>query len=85
MKILLVEDDAKIASFVAKGLREASYMVDISPNGEEGCELGKKNGYDAAMVDLMLPKTGWLERDRALARGAVEAAGVDPEREAVAG
>jgi two-component system OmpR family response regulator len=60
MKILLVEDDAKIASFVAKGLRESSYMVDISPNGEEGCELGRKNSYDAAIVDLMLPKLDGL-------------------------
>jgi two-component system OmpR family response regulator len=60
MKILLVEDDAKIASFVAKGLRESSYMVDISPNGEEGCELGKRNNYDAAIVDLMLPKLDGL-------------------------
>jgi two-component system OmpR family response regulator len=60
MKILLVEDDVKIASFVAKGLRESSYMVDISPNGEEGCELGRKNGYDAAIVDLMLPKLDGL-------------------------
>jgi len=60
MKILLVEDDAKIASFVAKGLREATYTVDISDNGEEGCELGQKNSYDAAIVDLMLPKQDGL-------------------------
>src|SRR5271154_724259 len=60
MKTLLVEDDVKIASFVAKGLREAGYMVDVSPNGEEGCELGKKNSYDAAIVDLMLPKLDGL-------------------------
>ncbi len=68
MKILLVEDDVKIASFVAKGLREASYTVDISENGEEGCELGRKNNYDAAIVDLMLPKMdglGVIERWRA--------------------
>jgi DNA-binding response OmpR family regulator len=60
MKILLVEDDAKIASFVAKGLREASYTVDISENGEEGCDLARKNNYDAAIVDLMLPKLDGL-------------------------
>jgi len=60
MKILLLEDDAKIASFVAKGLREASYLVDVSANGEEGCELGQKNPYDAAIVDLMLPKLDGL-------------------------
>ena len=60
MKILLVEDDAKIAAFVAKGLREAGYVVDLSANGEEGCDLGRKNPYDAAIVDLMLPKLDGL-------------------------
>ena len=68
MKILLLEDDAKIAAFVAKGLREAAYVVDISSNGEEGCEWGRKNPYDAAIVDVMLPKLdglGVIERWRA--------------------
>jgi DNA-binding response OmpR family regulator len=60
MKILLLEDDAKIASFVAKGLREAGFVVDISANGEEGCAFGLKNSYDAAIVDLMLPKVDGL-------------------------
>lgn len=60
MKTLLIEDDDKIASFVAKGLREAGYVVEISSNGEEGCELGRKNTYDAAIVDLMLPKMDGL-------------------------
>ncbi len=60
MKILLLEDDVKIAAFVAKGLREAAYVVDISANGEEGCEMGRKNAYDAAIVDLMLPKLDGL-------------------------
>lgn len=61
MKILLLEDDVKIASFVAKGLREASYDVDVSANGEEGCEMGRKSSYDAAIVDLMLPKLDGLD------------------------
>ena len=68
MKILLLEDDAKIAAFVAKGLREVNYVVDISSNGEEGCEIGRKNSYAAAVVDLMLPKLdglGVIERWRA--------------------
>ena len=68
MKILLIEDDAKIAAFVAKGLREANYVVDLSSNGEEGCEAGRTNTYDAAIVDLMLPKLdglGLIERWRA--------------------
>jgi DNA-binding response OmpR family regulator len=60
MKILLLEDDPKIAAFVAKGLREANFVVDVSANGEEGCELARKNSYDAAIVDLMLPKLDGL-------------------------
>jgi DNA-binding response OmpR family regulator len=67
MKILLIEDDVKIAAFVAKGLRDANYVVDVSTNGEEGCEMGRKNAYDAAIVDLMLPKLdglGVIERWR---------------------
>jgi two-component system, OmpR family, response regulator len=67
MKILVIEDDAKISAFVAKGLGEAGYAVDVSANGEEGCEMGRKSGYDAAIVDLMLPKLdglGVIERWR---------------------
>ncbi|MCE0482784.1 MAG: response regulator transcription factor [Methylacidiphilales bacterium] len=60
MKILLIEDDAKIASFVAKGLREANFIVDVSSDGEEGAEMARKNPYDAAIVDLMLPKLDGL-------------------------
>jgi len=60
MKILLLEDDAKIASFVAKGLREAGYVVDVSTDGQDGFELGRKNGYDAAIVDIMLPQLDGL-------------------------
>jgi two-component system OmpR family response regulator len=60
MKILLLEDDTKIAAFVSKGLREAGYVVDVSSEGEEGHELGAKNSYDAAVVDLMLPKLDGL-------------------------
>ncbi|HEY0255941.1 MAG TPA: response regulator transcription factor, partial [Candidatus Methylacidiphilales bacterium] len=60
MKILVLEADAKIASFVAKGLREANFIVDISTNGEEGCEQARKNPYDAAIVDLMLPQLDGL-------------------------
>ena len=68
MKILLLEDDAKISAFVAKGLREAGYTVDVSVNGEEGCEMGRSTTYDCAIVDLMLPKLdglGVIERWRA--------------------
>ena len=55
MRILVVEDDKKIASFVAKGLKEAGYAVDIAHDGREGLDLGLSGVYDAAVVDIMLP------------------------------
>ena len=55
MKILLVEDDADIASFVSKGLREASYGVDVALDGHIGCERAMTGLYDVIILDLMLP------------------------------
>ena len=55
MRILVVEDDKKIASFVAKGLKEAGYAVDVAPDGLDGLDLGLSGLYDAAVVDIMLP------------------------------
>jgi len=55
MRILVVEDDTKIASFVANGLREAGYAVDLAPDGTEGLHLGASGSYDAAVIDIMLP------------------------------
>jgi DNA-binding response OmpR family regulator len=55
MRILVVEDDTKIASFVANGLREAGYAVDHAPDGTEGLHLGASGSYDAAVIDIMLP------------------------------
>jgi two-component system OmpR family response regulator len=60
MRILLVEDDVKIASFVSKGLREAGYAVDHAANGEDGLHLALSEPYDAAIVDIMLPQTDGL-------------------------
>ncbi len=55
MRILIVEDDQKIGSFVLKGLKEAGFAVDLTNNGEEGLQLALTGNYDAAIVDLMLP------------------------------
>jgi len=60
MRILLVEDDREIASFVAKGLRQASYAVDVVGDGEEGLDRALGESYDAAVVDIMLPKIDGL-------------------------
>jgi two-component system OmpR family response regulator len=60
MRILLVEDDVKIASFVEKGLQAAGYAVDHAPDGEAGLHLALTEPYDVAVVDIMLPKLNGL-------------------------
>ncbi len=70
MHILIVEDDSTIADFVAKGLTEAGFAVDVAADGERGAELATTTPYDAAIVDLMLPRMNGLEViDRMRARG----------------
>jgi two-component system, OmpR family, response regulator len=70
MRVLIVEDDATIADFVAKGLTEAAYAVDVAADGERGLELAAANAYDAAIIDVMLPKLdGLTVIDRMRARG----------------
>jgi two-component system OmpR family response regulator len=61
MRLLLVEDDFKIARFVAAGLREAGFAVDHATDGEEGLFLALNEPYDAAVIDLMLPKLDGLK------------------------
>ncbi|MEJ2244927.1 MAG: response regulator transcription factor [Acidobacteriota bacterium] len=55
MRLLLVEDDAKIASFIIKGMKSAGYAVDWADDGEKGLRLALTEPYDAAIIDLMLP------------------------------
>jgi two-component system OmpR family response regulator len=72
MRILLVEDDREIASFVAKGLRQASYAVDVVTDGEEGLDRALGESYDAAVVDIMLPKRNGLSLIEELRRQKVK-------------
>lgn len=60
MRILVVEDDNKIASFIRMGLRQAGFTVDHAADGEEGLDLALHGGYDAAILDIMLPKLDGL-------------------------
>ncbi len=60
MRLLLVEDDSKIASFVVKGLEEAGFAVDHAADGEEGLYLALNESYDVAVIDIMLPKLDGL-------------------------
>ena len=60
MRILLVEDDHKIASFIIKGLKAEGFAVDHAFDGEDGLHLAVTEPYDAAVVDIMLPKLDGL-------------------------
>jgi len=56
MRILLVEDDAALADATAKALRAEHFAVDVAANGEDGAHLGDTESYDAAVLDLGLPR-----------------------------
>ena len=56
MRILVVEDEKKIADFIKRGLKEEGYAVDSAYDGEQGLFLSKTNEYDLILLDLMLPK-----------------------------
>lgn len=61
MKILLVEDDRLLAQEIARALREENFAVDVAANGEDGQHLGETESYDAAVLDLGLPKVPGVE------------------------
>ena len=60
MRILVIEDDPKIASFIVKGLKQNGFAVDHADNGEDGLHFALSAPYDTAVVDIMLPKRDGL-------------------------
>ena len=61
MKILIIEDDEKIVSFLKKGLVEECYVVDSATNGDEGLYLASVNEYDLILLDIQLPVKDGIE------------------------
>jgi DNA-binding response OmpR family regulator len=61
MKVLLVEDESKVANFISTGLQEEGYAVDIAPDGKRGLELINEFTYDIVLLDLMIPEIDGLE------------------------
>jgi DNA-binding response OmpR family regulator len=61
MKVLLVEDEAKVANFISKGLQEEGYNVDVAYDGKKGLELLKEFNYDIVLLDLMIPEVDGLQ------------------------
>ncbi len=61
MRILVVEDEHKIANSIKKGLEQESYAVDVAYDGEQGFDLAVTEDYDVIVLDLMLPKVGGMD------------------------
>jgi DNA-binding response OmpR family regulator len=72
MRILLVEDERKVASFVARALRETAYAVDVAPTGEEGLHLALENSYDAILLDVRLPGMSGIDLCRKLRQAEIQ-------------
>jgi heavy metal response regulator len=66
MRILVIEDEVKIAQFIKRGLKEEGYAIDVAVDGEEGHFMLSSNEYDAIILDLMLPKIDGLTLCRTL-------------------
>jgi DNA-binding response OmpR family regulator len=72
MRILLVEDERKVASFVARSLRENTYAVDIATTGEQALEMAASANYDAILLDVRLPGLSGVEVCRELRASRIE-------------
>jgi len=66
MRILVIEDEKKIASFIKRGLKEEGHMVDVAYDGEEGYQMSGENDYDLILLDIMLPKRDGISLCRQL-------------------
>ncbi|MCX8027808.1 MAG: response regulator transcription factor [Thermodesulfovibrionales bacterium] len=60
MRLLVIEDDKKIASLIMKGFKQAGFAVDLATDGETGLDLALTEPYDVCIVDIMLPKIDGL-------------------------
>jgi heavy metal response regulator len=72
MRILVIEDERKIASFIKRGLREEGYIVDIALDGDEGYRLTAENDYALIILDIMLPKKDGITLCRQLRNDGIE-------------
>jgi len=73
MRILIVEDEKKLASFIRRGLKERNYAVDIAYDGDEGLFLAESNPYDVIILDVMLPLKDGFSICRQLRKEKIEA------------
>jgi len=73
LRVLIVEDERKVARFIQRGLKEQSYSVDIAHDGEEGLFLAQTNDYSLIVLDLLLPKIDGLQVLKELKRSGNKA------------
>lgn len=74
MRLLLIEDERKVAEFVARGLRAERFAVDVASDGQTGLEMATTTDYDLVVLDLMLPGLGGTEVLRRLRKRGTAAA-----------
>jgi len=72
MYILVVEDDARVARLVARGLTEAGHRVDLAEDGDEGLARAESSAYDLIVLDVMLPELSGIEVAREVRRAKVK-------------
>lgn len=72
MRILVVEDEEKVAAFIKSGLEQSGYAVDVAPTGEDALRLSEAAEYGAVVLDMMLPGIGGLDVVRELRRRGVD-------------
>jgi DNA-binding response OmpR family regulator len=80
MRILVVEDEKRIADFLCRGLQGAGYAVDAAPTGAEALDCTHSTDYDLVVLDLMLPDMDGLQVLGQDPQPQSGAAGLDPER-----
>lgn len=72
MRVLVVEDEEKVAAFIKSGLEQSGYTVDVAPTGEDALRLAETAEYETVVLDMMLPGIGGLDVVRELRRRKVE-------------
>ncbi len=72
MKILLIEDDTKIAEFIIKGLKASGFSIDHERSGDLGFEIGLLNNYDTMVIDIMLPKLNGISLIKKLRKNDID-------------
>jgi heavy metal response regulator len=72
MRILVVEDEKKVASFIQRGLEGEGFTVEVAYDGESGVEIGSQSSFDLILMDVMLPKMDGLQAIKALREKGVE-------------